>query len=236
MFETKITEDISTKTTFFYPCAGMDIQSIIQLLDNENNLNIENFILVDLNMDYDIIQNELELTGYFGIERELPFFENKLGLHKIKIIDKIQYGLDEIEKFVSNELKEYREISRFNDLVERVIEPKAIRYNLTYNSHEFILYLIHYEATVFSEKISLIKKPCFGLILMHHLNGAYLDNFFMNKMEELRPLFLYSQQNPGRFFSNYKSVFDNLNLYSEEPLLAIETLRLIKTLRVINAL
>ncbi|MBP6126698.1 hypothetical protein [Flavobacterium sp.] len=233
MFDTIITEDISTKTTFFYPCSGMDVQSIIQLLDEEINLNIENFILVDLNMDYDMIQNNLELTGYFGLEREFSFFDNKLGLYGIRIIDKIQYDLDEIEKFIGDELKEYKTISRFNDLVGMVVEPKAIRYQLTYNSHEFTLYLIHYEATVISEKISLIKNLCFGLILVHHVNGAYLDDFFMSKMESLKPLFLFSQQNPDRFFTNYKMVNNNMNLYSKDPLLAIKTLRVKNALKFI---
>lgn len=190
----KFTNDLTSNNTFFYPCSGQDINTIIKLLDfNENILDINNFILVDLNMNYDHETNDLEMTGYYGLEREEFFFDNKLGLHKLEIIEKEQFDIDEIEILVGDQLKTFRKNSRFIDLVSRVIEPKAIRYKLKYESHEFILYIIHYEATIISEKIKLINTnittdiPYFGLILFGHARGAFLDDFFINKMIELNP-------------------------------------------------
>ena len=73
----KFTNDLTSNNTFFYPCSGQDINTIIKLLDfNENILDINNFILVDLNMNYDHETNDLEMTGYYGLEREEFFFDN----------------------------------------------------------------------------------------------------------------------------------------------------------------
>lgn len=190
------TEDITSNTTFFYPCSGMDIESITDLLDyNNNNLQIDNFVLVDLNMDYDLEINDLEIQENRVLHRQDWFFDNILGLNKIKIIKKKKYGLKQIENFVGKQLKSYIKNPRFNDLVGRVIKPKAIRYILKYKSHEFVLYLIHYEATIISEKIRLKENnnAAFGLILQRHIDGAFSDeSFFINKMIEINPDYLVS--------------------------------------------
>jgi hypothetical protein len=200
------TEDLTSKTTFFYPCSGMDIQSITNLLDYYGD-SIDNFILVDLNMDYDYETNDLNMQGFYGLKREDWNFDNKLGFKKIKIIKKVQYNLEQIENLVEDQLDEYLQNDRFYNLIGRVIDPKVIRYELEYNGLKFVLYLIHYEATIISEKIRLIKNNIdffvFGLILEGHVNGAFSDqSFFMNKMLEFNPDILVSQHSK-KYFTDY---------------------------------
>lgn len=64
-----------------------------------------------------------------------------------------------------------------------------------------MLYLIHYEATIISEKIRLSENnSVFGLILKGHVNGAFSDkSFFMNKMIEFSPNYLVSQHDNSKF-------------------------------------
>ena len=212
------TEDITSKTTFFYPCSGMDIKSIKDLLDyKNNNLQIDNFVLVDLNMDYDLEINDLEIQENRVLYRQDFFFDNILGLNRIEIIKKKKYGLKQIKNFVGKQLKSYIKNTRFNDLVRRVIKPKAIRYILKYKSHEFVLYLIHYEATIISEKIRLTENnnAAFGLILQRHIDGAFSDeSFFINKMIEINPDYLVSPyHNDYSKFKDYKVLDEQKFIY-----------------------
>lgn len=226
------TEDLTSKTTFFYPCSGMDIKSITDLLDYKNNnvLKIDNFVLVDLNMDYNIETNDLEMTGYYGLGRENWLFDNELGLNNIKVNRKVQYDLDHIKNFVGDQLEEYGKNNRFRDLVERVIEPKAIRYELTYNKlHKFVLYLIHYEATIISEKIrSSENNSVFGLILKGHVEGAFSDkSFFMNKMIEFSPNYLVTEFDNSNF-KDYKVLDQHGFIYYKNQIQNIGGINFIK--------
>ena len=225
------TEDTISKTTFFYPCSGMDIQSIIGLLDynEENYLRVDNFVLVDLNMDYDMEINDLRMSGIYDLQREF-FFENKISHNQIEIIEKEQYGLKEIENFVGSLLDDYKSNWQFNNLVGRVIEPKAIRYKLRYKAYEFILYLIHYEATIISERLRLTSDN-YGLILKHHVNGTYLGDFFMRKMEEFSPFCLIKHQITNCFFTDYELVFSDINLYGKNSEMVVKLLKVRSALK-----
>lgn len=225
------TEDLTSKTTFFYPCSGMDIKSITDLLDYKNNnvLKIDNFVLVDLNMDYDRETNDLGIPETHVLDREDWFFDNKLGYHKIKIMDKKEYSLYEIEDFVSNQLIQYKKIQRFKELVDLVKEPKAFRYKLQYNNHIFILYLIHYEASIISEKIRLSENnSVFGLILNRHIDGAFSDkSFFINKMIEFSPNYLVTEFDNSNF-KDYKVLDQHGFIYYKNQIQNIGGINFIK--------
>ena len=178
--EEKIINDInkSTGMSFFYPCSGMDIESVINILNYKYDfLMARTFFLVDLNIDHDD-----DVTGWN--QRQL-YFDNKLGINKLKITEKEEYSLEDIEDFVKDFLPEYRKKVRFNQLVSKIVEPKAFRYVLKHNSEIIVLYLFHYEACIISEKLKSIKNNSrFGLILQSHVNGGYKDDFFIKKMKE----------------------------------------------------
>lgn len=178
--EEKIINDInkSTGMSFFYPCSGMDIESVINILNYKYDFSMaRTFFLVDLNIDHDD-----DVPGWN--QRQL-YFDNKLGINKLKITEKEEYSLEDIEDFVKDFLPEYRKKVRFNQLVSKIVEPKAFRYELEYNSEIIVLYLFHYEACIISEKLKSIKNnSIFGLILQSHINGGYKDDFFIKKMKE----------------------------------------------------
>ncbi len=78
--EEKIINDInkSTGMSFFYPCSGMDIESVINILNYKYDfLMARTFFLVDLNIDHDD-----DVTGWN--QRQL-YFDNKLGINNLKI-------------------------------------------------------------------------------------------------------------------------------------------------------
>jgi hypothetical protein len=204
MLEKIFTEDLTSKDTFFYPCSGMDVEIISDLLNKKDFFPyVDNFILVDLNHD----DNNLSIRGI--MERSL-FFENRLGLSKIKILEKEEYKLSEIESLLQNQLKSYNLSKRFIDLTNNIVEPKAIRYNLSKKGREFTLYLFHYEATILSEKIASIKPHLLRIILKSHIGGAFEDDFFIKKMFNLSPITVISNMEISEF-SEFKKVFEDFN-------------------------
>ena len=207
-------EEIYKGNTFLYPCSGMDIQTLIQLLSIENKLfSIDNFVLIDLNVDDP--ENDMA-NGYQGFHRQ-QFFENKLGLHNISIIEREEYDVADIEDLVIEQLTDYSNNQIFRELLNRVVEPKAIRYLLHYNNHKFVLYLIHYEATIILEKIKSIKSTQ-GLILKLHVNGGFTRDYFMNKMIEFNPSILVCDDlNDKNLFSiEYEEIEKNTRIYRRE--------------------
>lgn len=71
MLEKIFADDLTSKNTFFYPCSGMDVEIVTDLLNKKDLFTVENFIFVDLNHD----DNNLSISGF--MER-LFFFENRL--------------------------------------------------------------------------------------------------------------------------------------------------------------
>lgn len=211
--EEKILNDINNSTgmSFFYPCSGMDIESVINILNYKDDfLMARTFFLVDLNIDHDD-----DVPGWN--QRQL-YFDNKLGINNLKITKKEEYSLEDIEDFVKDFLPKYIKKVRFNQLVSKIVEPKAFRYELEYNSEIIVLYLFHYEACIISEKLKSIKNNSrFGLILQSHVNGGYKDDFFINKMKEFDADFLKIDTFDIKNFTNYYSLNDN-NLFTKHNL------------------
>ncbi len=186
MLNKKFTEDVTSKVTFFYPCSGMDVKAITDLLDyNDDYFGIENFVMTDLNVSE---ENYPDMPGYC---KRMLFFDNKLGLNAIEIIEKEEYGVNEIEEMTKDQLVNYALTERFNYLIEYTIEPKAVRYILKYKSKEFILYLFHYEAMLIMEKIKKLNfgiSPYIrGLILKGHVYGSIGKELFAEKIIEFDP-------------------------------------------------
>jgi hypothetical protein len=203
MLEKIFADDLMSKETFFYPCSGMDVEIIKDLLNKKNLFSVENFIFVDLNHD----DNNLSISGF--MER-LLFFENRLGLSEIKILEKQEFTLQNIESLLVNELETYKLNKRFNDLINNIVEPKAIRYCVSNNDRNFTLYLFHYEATIISEKIASIRPYLHGLILRYHVGGAFEDDFFIKKMLNLSPITVVSNMEIPEL-TGYKKVFEDLD-------------------------
>ena len=186
MLNKKFTEDITSKVTFFYPCSGMDVKAITDLLDyNDDYFGIENFVMTDLNVSD---ENYPDMPGYC---MRMFYFDNKLGLNNIEIIKKEEYGVNEIEEMIKDQLVDYALIERFNYLIQYTVDPMAIRYELKYKSKEFVLYLIHYDAIIIMEKIKNLKlEICSyisGLILKGHVYGAIGKELFAEKIIEFDP-------------------------------------------------
>lgn len=198
--EEKMLHDITNSTgmSFFYPCSGMDIDSIINIINFREDLLIaRNFFLVDLNIDD---HNEVN-----GCNQRQLYFDNKLGLKGFEILEKEEYKLNDIEELICDFLKEYETNERYNELVSKIIEPKAFRYVLNYKSNTIILYLFHYEACIISEKLKTMKNESqFGLILQSHVNGGYEDDFFINKMKEFDADFLKIDNCDKIHFDSYE--------------------------------
>jgi hypothetical protein len=95
-------------------------------------------------------------------------------------------------------------------LTNNIVEPKAIRYNLSKKGREFTLYLFHYEATILSEKIASIKPHLLRIILKSHIGGAFEDDFFIKKMFNLSPITVISNMEISEF-SEFKKVFEDFN-------------------------
>ena len=210
MLEEIFTDDLTSKETFFYPCSGMDVEMITELLNKKDLFSIDNFIFVDLNH----ANNNLSIGGF--MER-LLFFENRLGLNKIKILEKQEFTLQDIESLLVSQLENYRLENfkfkkRFNDLINNIVEPKAIRYCVSNNDRKFTLYLFHYEATIISEKIASIQPYLHGLILMYHIGGAFEDDFFIKKMINLSPITVVSNMGIPEL-TEYKKVFEDFDNY-----------------------
>ena len=208
MLEKIFADDLTSKNTFFYPCSGMDVEIVTDLLNKKDLFTVENFIFVDLNHD----DNNLSISG---LMERLFFFENRLGLRKIKILGKQEFTLQDIESLLVSQLENYRLENfkfkkRFSDLIGNIVEPKVIRYYLTYNDIEFTLYLFHYEATIISEKIASILPYLHGLILKNYVGGAFEDDFFIKKMLNLSPITVVSNSEIPDLIG-YRKVFEDFD-------------------------
>lgn len=188
----------------------MDIESVINILNYKYDfLMARTFFLVDLNIDHDD-----DVPGWN--QRQL-YFDNKLGINKLKITEKEEYSLEDIEDFVKDFLPEYRKKVRFNQLVSKIVEPKAFRYVLKHNSEIIVLYLFHYEACIISEKLKSIKNnSIFGLILQSHVNGGYKDDFFIKKMKEFDAGFLKIDNCDKIHFDSYEVLELDEGLYLKD--------------------
>lgn len=211
--EKKIFEDINNSKgmSFFYPCSGMDVESVINILNYRDDfLMARTFFLVDLNINHDD-----DVRGWN--QRQL-YFDNKLGLNKLEIIEKEEFEKNDIEGYLSDFLDKYQAIPRFNELVSKIVEPKAFRYVLKHNLEIIVLYLFHYEACIISEKLKSIKNNSnFGLILQSHVDGGYKDDFFIKKMKEFDADFLKIDNFEIKNFINYYPLDDN-NFFSKNNL------------------
>ena len=209
MLNAIFTEDVTSKVTFFYPCSGMDVKAITDILDYKDDyFGIENFVMADLNVSED---NYPDMPGYC---KRMFFFDNKLGLNNIEIIDKEEYGVNEIEEMIKDELVDYPLVKRFNYLVQHTVDPKAARYVLNYKSKEFTLYLFHYEALIIMEKIKNLSSGDYlnlrGLIVKGHVNGAIGEELFAEKVIEFDPqVLILSDENDN--YLNYNIELDRIN-------------------------
>ncbi|MFZ4679356.1 MAG: hypothetical protein ACOYLP_04230 [Flavobacterium sp.] len=202
-------EDVTSKVTFFYPCSGMDIKAITDLLEYKDDyLCIENFVMADLNISED---NYPEMPGYC---KRMHYFDNKLGLNKIEIIEKEVYGVNEIEFMIKDQLVDYPLAERFNYLVQYTVDPKAIRYELRYKSKDFVLYLFHYDALIIMKKIKnlnlLNSLNLSGLILKGHVYGSIGKDLFADKIIEFDSQVLILNDKSDNY-PNYDYELDRIN-------------------------
>lgn len=143
----QLINDLNNKSFLYYPCCGMDFEKIPELVRFTNSVGQDsNFIFIDAN-------NE-NTNGWFT---PIEFLENKLGLAKLKIVEKQTF------KFNVNFYSEVSEILNgfeqsdginINDFIKGIKKPKAIRFIIKNENTDFVLYYFYFEAVTIMEYIN----------------------------------------------------------------------------------